>query len=101
MTKYLKAKLDITVNPSAMFDIQIKRIHEYKRQLMNILEVVAAWNEIKRDPSAPFAPRVRIFGGKAAPGYAMAKLVIKLVNAIGNVVNNDPEVSKYLKVVEV
>ena len=99
LTKYLKAKLDITVDPSAMFDIQIKRIHEYKRQLMNILEAAAAWNEMKRNPSAPFAPRVRIFGGKAAPGYAMAKLIIKLINDIGRTVNGDPETRDRLAIV--
>ena len=99
LTKYLKAKLDISVDPNAMFDIQIKRIHEYKRQLMNILEAAAAWNEMKRNPGAPFAPRVRIFGGKAAPGYAMAKLIIKLINDIGKTVNADPETRDRLAVV--
>ncbi|MFX4221336.1 MAG: glycogen/starch/alpha-glucan phosphorylase [Thalassobaculum sp.] len=99
LTRYLKDKLDITVDPTAMFDIQIKRIHEYKRQLMNILEAAAAWNEMKRDPSAPFAPRVRIFGGKAAPGYAMAKLIIKLINDIGRTVNGDEETRDRLAIV--
>lgn len=99
LTRYLKSTLGMTVDPNAMFDIQIKRIHEYKRQLMNILEVAAAWNEMKRDPAAPFAPRVRIFGGKAAPGYAMAKLVIKLINDIGKTVNADPATRDRLSVV--
>ncbi|MCR9072341.1 MAG: glycogen/starch/alpha-glucan phosphorylase [Alphaproteobacteria bacterium] len=99
LTRYLKEKLDVSVDPAAMFDIQIKRIHEYKRQLMNILEAAAVRNEMKRDPSAPFAPRVRIFGGKAAPGYAMAKLIIKLINDIGRTVNGDPETRDRLTIV--
>jgi len=99
LTRYLKAKMDIDVDPTAMFDIQIKRIHEYKRQLMNVLEAAAAWNEMKRNPSASFAPRVRIFGGKAAPGYMMAKLIIKLINDIGRTVNADPETRDRLAIV--
>ncbi|MGF1552432.1 MAG: glycogen/starch/alpha-glucan phosphorylase [Paracoccaceae bacterium] len=79
------------VDPEAMFDIQIKRIHEYKRQLMNVLEVAAVYNELKRDPGAAIPPRVRIFSGKAAPGYRMAKLIIKLINDIGARINADPD----------
>ncbi|MEM6945527.1 MAG: glycogen/starch/alpha-glucan phosphorylase, partial [Pseudomonadota bacterium] len=90
--------LDITLDPAAMFDIQIKRIHEYKRQLMNILETVALWNEIRDNPGIEAPPRVRIFSGKAAPGYAMAKLIIKLINDIGRTINADPAMKGRLAV---
>jgi len=81
--------MDIAVNPDAMFDIQIKRIHEYKRQLMNILETIALYNAMKSDPKAKWQPRVKIFAGKAAPSYFLAKLIIKLINDVADVVNND------------
>ncbi|MEL6209464.1 MAG: glycogen/starch/alpha-glucan phosphorylase, partial [Pseudomonadota bacterium] len=87
------------VDPSAMFDIQIKRMHEYKRQFMNILEVAALYNEIRRDPGADHPPRVRLFSGKAAPGYAMAKLIIKLINDVGRTINEDPAMKGRLAVV--
>jgi starch phosphorylase len=80
-----------------MFDIQIKRIHEYKRQLMAALHVITLYNRIKENPDLAIVPRTVIFGGKAAPGYAMAKMHIKLINAIGEVVNNDPDVKDKLK----
>ena len=95
----LKERTGVVVDQSAMFDIQIKRIHEYKRQFMNILEVAARWNAIKRDPGGNWAPRVRIFGGKAAPGYVQAKLIIKLINAIASKVNADPAMAGRLSVV--
>ena len=82
-----------------MFDIQIKRIHEYKRQLMAALHVVTLYNRLKDNPSLDIVPRTVIFGGKAAPGYAMAKLHIKLINAIGAKINKDPETSDRLKCV--
>lgn len=85
-------------DPDAMFDIQIKRIHEYKRQHMNILEAVAAWLELKDDPGAARAPRVRIFGGKAAPGYVLAKEIIYLINSVASVVNADPQTRELLQV---
>ncbi|MDF1661424.1 MAG: glycogen/starch/alpha-glucan phosphorylase, partial [Planctomycetota bacterium] len=92
-------ELGIKVDPNSLFDVQIKRIHEYKRQLMNILNVIALYIRLKRNPSADFVPRTVIFGGKAAPGYVMAKLVIKLIGAVAEVVNNDPEIDDKLKVV--
>ena len=99
LASYLKERTGIDVDPSAMFDIQIKRIHEYKRQLMNILEAAAVWNEIRDNPNAEIAPRVRIFGGKAAPGYAMAKQIIKLINDIAKTVNADPAMAGRLSIV--
>lgn len=89
----------LQVDPAAMFDVQIKRFHEYKRQLLNLLETVALWNGIKANPNAGWAPRVKIFGGKAAPGYVMAKLIIKLINDVADVVNNDPDTRDMLQVV--
>lgn len=89
----------ITVDPNSMFDIQIKRIHEYKRQLMAALNVITLYNRLKDNPSLETVPRTVIFGGKAAPGYTMAKLHIKLINAIGAKINDDPETSDRLKCV--
>ncbi|WP_422368493.1 glycogen/starch/alpha-glucan phosphorylase [Pelagibius sp.] len=99
LAAYLKRSLDVTVDPTAMFDIQIKRIHEYKRQLLNILQAAALWNAIRRNPEDAWAPRVKIFGGKAAPGYAMAKQVIKLINDIGKTINADPAMDGLLQIV--
>ena len=99
LAEWLRRDLGIGVDPRAMFDIHIKRIHEYKRQLMNILHAAALWNEIRRNPDADWAPRVKIFGGKAAPGYAMAKLIIKLINDIGAVINADPSMAGRLQIV--
>lgn len=89
----------VAVSPDSMFDCQTKRIHEYKRQLLNILHVITRYNRIKANPGGNYAPRTVIFGGKAAPSYYMAKLIIKLINSVGAVVNGDPEVHKLLKVV--
>ena len=89
----------ISVDPEAMFDIQIKRIHEYKRQHLNILEAIALWQAIRANPNAGWTPRVKIFGGKAAPAYVFAKKVIRLINDAAEVINADPVTSKYLKVV--
>lgn len=99
LAEYLKDVTGIQVNPCSLFDIQVKRIHEYKRQLLNILHVVTLYTRIKRDPKAPFTPRTVMIGGKAAPGYYMAKQIIKLFNKVGNVVNNDPVVGDKLKVI--
>jgi len=87
------------VNPDAMFDVHIKRFHEYKRQLLNLLETVAYWNAIRKDPTAGWTPRVKIFGGKAAPGYAMAKAIIKLINDVARAVNDDPMTRDLLQIV--
>jgi len=99
LASYLQEVTGVEVNPNSMFDIQVKRIHEYKRQLMNILHIITLYNRIKKNPSAPFVPRTVMIGGKAAPGYYMAKQIIKLFNRVGDVVNNDPVVGDKLKVI--
>ena len=92
-------RLGIRVDPSALFDIQIKRIHEYKRQLLNIIEAVALYDQIRSHPERDWMPRVKFFGGKAAPSYHNAKLIIKLANDVAKVINRDPSVRGLLKVV--
>jgi starch phosphorylase len=99
LADYVEAELGVKLNPEALFDVQVKRIHEYKRQLLNVLHVIHLYDRIKRGDTAHWTPRVAIFGGKAAPGYAMAKRIIKLINNVANVVNNDPAVGDRLKVV--
>jgi glycogen phosphorylase len=98
LARFLGDRTGITVDPQSMFDIQVKRLHEYKRQHLNALYLVTEYRRLK-DGGDPGTPRTVIFGGKAAPGYRTAKLVIKLINAIGDIVNADPEVSRHLKVV--
>ncbi len=99
LAAYIWKNNDIEVNPDSLFDVQVKRLHEYKRQLLDVLHIIALYNRIKRDPNVDVLPRTFIFGGKAAPGYFMAKLIIKLVNAVAEMVNKDPDVRGRLKVV--
>lgn len=95
----IEAEYGITVSPDAMFDVQIKRFHEYKRQLLNILQVISQYLWIRKNPALPYVPRVVIFGGKAAPAYQAAKLVVKLIHNVAEAVNNDPIIGDKLKVV--
>lgn len=95
----IKERTGIVVNPDALFDVQVKRIHEYKRQLLNIIDVISRYNRIKDGEREGMVPRVVIIGGKAAPGYYVAKLIIRLINQVAKVVNNDPDVGDLLKVV--
>ncbi|VDN10635.1 unnamed protein product [Dibothriocephalus latus] len=88
--QYMKQRYGVDLDVSTMFDIQVKRIHEYKRQLLNCLYMITQYNRIKANPQAKVTPRTVMIGGKAAPGYHMAKLIIKLINSVGEVVNNDP-----------
>src|SRR6185369_12140637 len=99
MARVIAAEQRIVVDPKSMFDVQVKRFHEYKRQLLNALHVIALYNRIKANPNAPFTPRTVFFGGKAAPGYQQAKLNIKFINSIADVVNQDPEIKGKLMVV--
>ncbi|MBN2106214.1 MAG: glycogen/starch/alpha-glucan phosphorylase, partial [Deltaproteobacteria bacterium] len=99
LAAYIKQHTGNAVDPDTLFDIQVKRIHEYKRQHLNILHVITLYNRIKRGTAAAMVPRTVIFGGKAAPGYFMAKLIIKLINSVADVVNSDPAVAGLLKVV--
>jgi glycogen phosphorylase len=99
LARLINERLHINVDPSALFDIQIKRIHEYKRQLLNIVEAIALYHAIKDEPQRDWVPRVKIFSGKAAASYRYAKLIIKLINDVAEVVNNDPEIAGRLKIV--
>ncbi len=99
LSDWIGAEMGIPVDPDAMFDVQIKRIHEYKRQLMNVLETIATWHQIRSHPNRDWAPRVKIFGGKAAPGYAVAKEIIHLINDVAAVINADSEVRGLLRVI--
>lgn len=99
LVHYIKRKINMDISADMMFDVQIKRIHEYKRQLLNALHAVVLYQRIKANPDIDMVPRVKIFAGKAAPAYHMAKLIIKLINSIGDVINNDPQVKDKLKVV--
>ncbi len=96
---FIKERTGIVVDPQSLFDIQVKRLHEYKRQHLNVLYVITLYNQLKRAKPASVTPRTVIFGGKAAPGYRMAKLIIKLINSVAAVINEDPKVSEILKVV--
>ncbi|MCB9399113.1 MAG: glycogen/starch/alpha-glucan phosphorylase [Acidobacteria bacterium] len=98
LTEIIQRKWGWTLNPHAMFDIHIKRFHEYKRQLMNALHMVMLYNRLKANPGMEFHPQIFLIAGKAAPGYFMAKLFIKLINDIGQKINNDPEINEKLGV---
>ncbi|MFT4042157.1 MAG: glycogen/starch/alpha-glucan phosphorylase [Gordonia sp. (in: high G+C Gram-positive bacteria)] len=99
LAEYVHTSTGIEVDPTWMFDIQVKRIHEYKRQHLNALHIVSLYHRLTQNPGLTIAPRVFIFGGKAAPGYAAAKRMIKLITAIGDTVNADPAVNRFMKVV--
>jgi glycogen phosphorylase len=99
LARLIRERTGIVVDPTALFDIQVKRIHEYKRQHLNVLHIITLYNRLRHDPHLEVPPRCCIFGGKAAPGYQMAKLIIRLINGVAEVVNNDPAVAGRLKVV--
>jgi len=99
LSDLINDRLEVKVSPDALFDVQVKRIHEYKRQLLNIIEAVAQYQAIKAHPEKEWVSRVKVFAGKAAPSYWNAKLIIKLINDVAKVINNDPSVRELLKVV--
>ena len=99
LSNYIHAETGVTVDPDSMFDALVKRIHEYKRQHLKVLHILTLYHRLKHNPNLDICPRTFLFGGKAAPGYFMAKLIIKFINAVGEVVNNDPDVKHRLKVV--
>jgi starch phosphorylase len=99
LSRYLTDLTGITADPSTLFDVHVKRIHEYKRQHLNVLHVVTIYNRLRRDPKLDMTPRTVLFGGKAAPGYIMAKLIIKLINSVAATINADPLVRGRLKVI--
>ena len=99
LAKYIKEHNGIDVDPNSIFDVQVKRLHEYKRQLMNILHVMYLYNQLKANPNMDFYPRTFIFGAKAAAGYRTAKKTIKLINAVADVINNDASINNKIKVV--
>lgn len=99
LAKYIKAHNGIDVDPRSIFDVQVKRLHEYKRQLLNILHVIYIYNEIKKNPNMNYVPHTFIFGAKAAAGYRRAKMTIKLINSVADVINNDASINGKIKVV--
>ena len=99
LAKYIKEHNGVEVNPRSIFDVQVKRLHEYKRQLLNILHIMYLYNELKKNPDMDFYPRNFIFGAKASAGYHRAKSIIKLINSVGDVINNDKDIKDKIKVV--
>jgi len=99
LASLIEKRTGVSVDPDTLFDVQVKRIHEYKRQHLNVLHVITLYNRLKKSPNMEIVPRTVIFGGKAAPGYFMAKLIIKLINSVAEVVNHDPDVAGRLTVV--
>jgi glycogen phosphorylase len=99
LIEHIETEHNIKINTDSIFDTQVKRFHEYKRQLLNVLHVITLYNRIKENPDLDIVPRTVIFGGKAAPAYFMAKLIIRLINSVAEIINNDPEVDNKLKVV--
>jgi starch phosphorylase len=99
LADFIWKRLDIAVDPSSMFDVQVKRMHEYKRQILNVLHVIMRYNRIRDGRSAGMAPRTVIFSGKAAPGYWTAKQIIRLIHGVADVINRDPLVGGLLKVI--
>ena len=99
LAKLIKLRTDISVDPNALFDVHVKRIHEYKRQTLNLLETIALYAEMRANPGKTYAPRVKIIAGKAAPGYQRAKLLIKLAHDVARVINSDPAIGDRLKLV--
>ena len=98
LSRYVAAQTGIELNPDWLFDVQVKRIHEYKRQHLNVLHIISVYHRLKQNPGLEIPPRAWIFGGKAAPGYHMAKLMIKLINSVGETVNADPDVNDRMRV---
>ncbi|MDD2914805.1 MAG: glycogen/starch/alpha-glucan phosphorylase [Gallionella sp.] len=99
LANYVERVAGVSIDPHSLFDMQVKRIHEYKRQHLNVLHIITLYNRLKHDPSLEITPRTFVFGGKAAPGYRMAKLIIKLINSVADIVNRDPQVNRLLRVV--
>ena len=98
LANWMGRRAGVRIDPETLFDVQAKRFHEYKRQHLNLLHIVTLYHRIKQDPNHCIAPRTFIFGGKAAPGYALAKLMIKLINSVGEVINHDPQVNGFIRV---